>query len=88
MFIKNYPNPFNNSTEIVYSINEPGNVKIKIYNSIGENISDLVNEYKERGIYTVNFNTLIGGHGLSSGIYYYVLNTGSRVISGKMILLK
>jgi hypothetical protein len=88
MYIKNYPNPFNNTTEIVYSINEPGNVKINLFNSIGENVTEIVNEYKDKGVYAVNFNTSSVGHGLSSGIYFYVLNTASRIVSGKMILLK
>jgi hypothetical protein len=81
---QNYPNPFNPSTAIQYSIPESGNVKLKVFNSIGEEVATLVNNYKEAGSYKVTFNA----NGLSSGIYYYKLSSNGFNQVKKMILLK
>ncbi|MCW8812105.1 MAG: YCF48-related protein [Ignavibacteriaceae bacterium] len=81
---QNYPNPFNPTTTIQYSIPESGNVSLKIFNALGEEAADLVNEYQQPGIYRVNF--IVGN--LSSGIYYYRLNSGSYSSVRKMIILK
>jgi len=81
---QNYPNPFNPSTTIRYDILKDGNVTIKIYNTLGQIISNLVDEYKKAGSYEVNFN----GSRLSSGIYFYKLQAGSYSSVRKMILLK
>ncbi|MCW8811479.1 MAG: YCF48-related protein [Ignavibacteriaceae bacterium] len=81
---QNYPNPFNPSTTIQYSIPESGNVKLEVYNSLGEEVSVLVDEYKEAGNYKINFNA---GE-LSSGIYFYKLTTNNYSSIKKMILLK
>ena len=81
---QNYPNPFNPSTTIQYSIPESENVKLSIYNTIGEEVSKLVNGYKEAGTYKVNFNA----SKLSSGIYYYKIIAGNFSSVKKMILLK
>ncbi|MCW8961152.1 MAG: T9SS type A sorting domain-containing protein, partial [Ignavibacteriaceae bacterium] len=67
-----------------YSIPESGNVKLEVYNSLGEEVSVLVDEYKEAGNYKINFNA---GE-LSSGIYYYKLTTNNYSSIKKMILLK
>lgn len=88
MSISNYPNPFNNSTEIIYSVKNPGNIKIKIYNSVGQEVETLVNEFREPGTYKVNFNTASACTQLASGIYFYVLNSTNRAVSGKMVLMK
>jgi hypothetical protein len=81
---QNYPNPFNPSTTIEYSIPESGNVKLQVYNSLGEELVTLVNDYKEAGNYKINFNA----SDLSSGIYYYRLASNSFNEIKKMILLK
>jgi len=81
---QNYPNPFNPSTTIEYSIPESGFVKLEVYNSIGEELATLVNEYKEAGNYKINFDAT----DLSSGIYYYRLASNSFTDIKKMILLK
>jgi photosystem II stability/assembly factor-like uncharacterized protein len=81
---QNYPNPFNPSTTIEYSIPESGNVKLEVYNSLGEKVSVLVNEHKEARYHKINFNA---GE-LSSGIYYYrIIADGFSAIK-KMVLLK
>jgi len=81
---QNFPNPFNPTTTIGYGIKEKGNVRISILNSIGEEIASLVNEEKEPGYHTVEFNAA----NLPSGVYFYQLKTGSFIETKKMILLK
>ena len=80
----NYPNPFNPSTTIKYSIPEASFTSIKIYDVVGNEVSSLVNENKPAGLYEVEFNA----SNLSSGIYYYVIQVGSFRETKKMILLK
>ena len=63
---QNYPNPFNPTTIIQYSIPQSGNVKLTIYNSLGEEVETLVNSFEEAGTYNINFDAAQ----LSSGIYY------------------
>jgi len=81
---QNYPNPFNPNTTIAYSIANPGLVSVKIFNILGEEVEQLVNEYKNTGSYSVNFDA----SKLSSGIYFYSLSSGSFVQMKKMIVLK
>jgi hypothetical protein len=87
---QNYPNPFNPSTTIRYSVSVQSQVKIKIYNSIGESIAEVINLNQNAGSYQVNWDA----ENLSSGIYFYsieaVPNDGSEFFKSvkKMILLK
>ncbi|MCW8811146.1 MAG: T9SS type A sorting domain-containing protein [Ignavibacteriaceae bacterium] len=81
---QNYPNPFNPSTKIKYSVPENGNVKLSVYNLVGEEVSMLVNETVDAGFYEVTFNA----SNLPSGTYFYSLQTGNFVETKKMILLK
>jgi len=81
---QNYPNPFNPNTTIRYSIANSGLVTVKIFNVLGEEVLQLVSEYKNSGSYSVNFDA----SKLSSGIYFYTLNSGSFVSTKKMIVLK
>ena len=81
---QNYPNPFNPSTVISYSIVKAGNVTLKVYNMLGQEIVTLVNGYQAANSYEVNFNA----SGLSSGVYMYKLSTGSNEIIKKMVLTK
>lgn len=81
---QNFPNPFNPSTIIKYSIPEASKVSLTIFNLLGEAVSTLVNESKSAGNYTVEFNAA----DLSSGVYLYKLQAGSFVQTHKMILLK
>ncbi|MDZ7623558.1 MAG: T9SS type A sorting domain-containing protein [Ignavibacteriaceae bacterium] len=88
---QNYPNPFNPATTIGYGIKEKSNVKITILNSIGEEVALLLNEEKESGYHTVEFNAANlpdGKAGLPSGVYFYQLKAGDFVESKKMILMK
>jgi hypothetical protein len=81
---QNYPNPFNPSTKISYNIGEPGLVQLKVYNILGVEVADLVNEYKNAGEYSTDFNAL----NLSSGVYFYSLTVNNFVQTRKMILEK
>jgi hypothetical protein len=81
---QNYPNPFNPSTKINYSLPVTGLAKVSVYNSLGQLVKVLVNEIQTAGSYTVTFD----GGSLSSGIYYYRLETNGYVDTKKMILVK
>ncbi|MBN8568101.1 MAG: T9SS type A sorting domain-containing protein [Ignavibacteria bacterium] len=80
----NYPNPFNPETNIRYSIPKKDFVSIKIYNSIGKEVSSYVNKIQEAGVYEIKFNA----NNLTSGVYYYKLTTNEFSETQKMILLK
>lgn len=81
---QNYPNPFNPVTKIKYDIPLNGNVSIKIYDINGRLINTLINEYKTAGRYEIDFN----GKNLSSGLYYYKIESGNFSQVRKMILIK
>lgn len=81
---QNFPNPFNPETNIKYSINSNQFVSLKVYDVLGNEIADLINEEKSAGVYEVKFN----GSELSSGIYFYRLQTGGLTETKKMILMK
>ncbi len=81
---QNYPNPFNPTTTINYSIPEAGNVELKVYDILGNKVTDLVNQEMAPGNYTANFDA----SSLASGVYIYRLQTGSLMQTRKMILLK
>jgi len=83
---QNYPNPFNPSTEIGFSIPTQNVVKLKLYNSLGQEIATLINEEMSAGNYNYQFSA--GNYNLSSGIYYYQLSSGSFIQTNKMLLLK
>ena len=80
----NYPNPFNPSTIIKYSLKDGGRVSLKIFNSLGEEVRTLVNEIKAAGIYEIEFNAA----NLPSGVYIYQLITPGFTQARKMILAK
>jgi len=80
----NYPNPFNPTTQIKYSIKESGLVQIKVYDILGKEITTLVNERKDAGSYTIDFNA----NKLPSGVYIYQLTTPGFTQARKMILTK
>ena len=82
--MQNYPNPFNTGTIINYQISKTSRVMLKIYNSIGEKIGTLVDETKSPGSYIAEFN----GQNLSSGVYFYVLESGNYREVKKMVLIK
>ncbi|MGB9664994.1 MAG: M14 family zinc carboxypeptidase [Ignavibacteria bacterium] len=81
---QNYPNPFNSTTYISFSLPERMNVKLKIYDVLGNEIVTLLNSDLDEGKHTVKFD----GSDLSSGIYFYKLITDKFTDVKKMILMK
>lgn len=82
--LNNYPNPFNPTTTISYQIPERTIVSLKVFDVLGREIATLVNEIKEAGQYTEMFNA----EGLSSGVYFYQLQTDKFNSIKKMLVLK
>lgn len=84
MLEQNYPNPFNPTTNISYQLPVNGNVSIKIYDVIGNEVATLVNEFKEAGRHSVEFDA----SGFGSGVYFYSISSGNFISTKKMILIK
>lgn len=81
---QNYPNPFNPTTMINFSLPGDGFVTLEVYDILGREVAELVNEEKQAGIYSVYFN----GANLSSGIYFYSIKMGNYYRVKKMVLAK
>jgi len=81
---QNYPNPFNPGTTIRYSIPTKSNVRLRVYNSIGENIAELVDARQAAGNYEINWDA----GNFASGIYFYTLRAGIFTNTKKMMLIK
>ena len=81
---QNYPNPFNPTTNIRFTLPEAGNVKLAVYNLLGQKIADLVNQNMEAGFHNITFD----GSNLTSGIYIYRLEAGNNVMIRKMQLVR
>ncbi|MFA6981397.1 MAG: T9SS type A sorting domain-containing protein [Ignavibacteriaceae bacterium] len=85
---QNYPNPFNPTTMIKYDVVNSGNVSLKVYDVLGNEVATLVNEEKQPGSYEVEFQSAVGSPQLASGIYFYQLRAGEFVETKKMILIR
>ena len=81
---QNYPNPFNPVTTINYQLPKSGSVTLKIFDILGNEVMTLVNEQKEMGRYTVQFDA----SSLASGMYVYQLRVNDYTSTKKMMLLK
>lgn len=79
---QNYPNPFNPSTTIQYHVKVSDNVKLKVYNELGQQVETLVNEFKTPGTYSLKWDA----KGLASGTYYYRLEVGGETLPAKKAL--
>lgn len=84
LLYQNYPNPFNITTKIAYKIPEGGNVKLMIYDVLGNEVAELVNENKDEGNYTINFDA----SNIPSGVYIYTFRVNDFTASKKMTVLK
>jgi len=80
---QNYPNPFNPTTAISYQLSAVSQVKLKVYNMLGQRVRTLVNEKQEAGKHTVVFDAT----GLASGVYFYRLSTDNGYIQTKKMIL-
>lgn len=80
----NYPNPFNPTTTISYQFSQSGYATLRIYNSLGEEVAELLNGFEESGYYTVIFNA----NNLPSGIYYVTLQMNDFSQTKKLMLVK
>ena len=81
---QNYPNPFNPTTSIDFAITEAGYYSLKVYNSIGQEVAELMSDQLEAGNYSLGFDA----SKLSSGLYIYSIKGTNVSISKKMILMK
>ena len=83
---QNFPNPFNPTTNIKYSISKSSDVSVKVFDIDGKEVAELVNEFQVNGSYSVNFNA--AKYNLASGVYYAVLNASGNKETIKMLLTK
>lgn len=81
---QNFPNPFNPVTTISYQIPENGFASLKVYDILGKEVETLVDEMKDAGSYQVTFDATK----MSSGVYFYRLQSGNNVSNKKMIVMK
>ena len=81
---QNYPNPFNPSTTLEYYLPFASNVKLSVYNLLGQRVANLIDKYEKPGNYKIDFNAI----DLSSGIYFYKIEASNGVQIKKMILLR
>ncbi|OGU74222.1 MAG: hypothetical protein A2V93_07965 [Ignavibacteria bacterium RBG_16_34_14] len=87
--LQNFPNPFNPLTKIAYQIPEVSNVKIKVYDLLGREIKTLVDEYETIGKYSVYWDGKDNQNiDVSSGVYFYRLESSDKIITRKMMLLR
>ena len=91
----NYPNPFNPTTVIAYTINRtpdgstPKRTRLEVFNAIGQRVKTLVDKIQSPGSYSVEWDgTGIGGERVASGVYFYRLSRENAAVSRKMMLIK
>ena len=89
ILFSNYPNPFNPSTTISYTLQQPSILRIDIYNIKGQKVKSLINEYKPAGEHNVTWHgTDDSGNVVGSGVYFYRMEVEGYSITKKMVLLK
>lgn len=82
--LRNYPNPFNPTTNIEFSVMNSGNVKLTVYNMLGQEITQLVNQNMDVGVYEIKFHA----GNLATGVYFYRLQTADNTLTQKLLYLK
>jgi len=89
MRITNYPNPFNPTTTITYTVPKDGEVKLHIYNLKGQLVKTLVSESKKSGSYKITWNGEDqAGNKVSSGLYFTRFESNGKTLTNKMLILK
>ena len=81
---QNFPNPFNPSSTISYGLPHTSFVTLTVYNTLGQQVAQLVNEQQQAGYHDVVFR----GDGLASGVYFYRIQAGEFVSTKRLLLLK
>jgi len=82
--LDNYPNPFNPETVIRYQLHQPTHVELTVYNMIGQQITQLVNQTQNAGYHAIHFDA----RHLASGQYIYRIRTNNQITTGRMLLIK
>lgn len=82
--LQNYPNPFNPSTNITFKLPEQARIKLTVFDLLGRKVSSLADEIRSAGTHIINWNA---GE-LSSGVYFYKLEVGNKVLTRRMLLIK
>jgi hypothetical protein len=86
---QNAPNPFNGQTRISYQLAKPGNVSLKIYNTLGQLVNTLVEGHQQPGIYSASWNGKDNsGRTAANGVYIYRLESGDFKATKKMVVIK
>ncbi|MBI2417257.1 MAG: T9SS type A sorting domain-containing protein [Ignavibacteriales bacterium] len=85
--LQNYPNPFNPSSRIIYSLAQAGNVSLKVYDVLGNEVATLTDGWQQAGTHEVVFNSAQHKQ-LASGVYFYRLQAGVNSVVKKMLLMK
>lgn len=83
---QNYPNPFNARTYFNFTLKEKSNIILQVYDLTGRKIAEIMNENKETGAHRLEFNAV--EFGLSGGIYFYRLQSGETIKTGKMMVVR
>jgi hypothetical protein len=81
---QNYPNPFNPTTSIPFSLQVGGNVRITIYNTLGQKVAEVANQVFTPGNHVVSFNA----RELASGVYFYMMEAEGFIKARKLLLIK
>ena len=81
---QNFPNPFNPTTNISFTIPQSSDVKLEVFNALGQKVATLVNGTRNAGSHTITFDA----SRFASGVYLYRLTSGNNVQINKMLLLK
>ena len=81
---QNYPNPFNATTTLRYAVPASGQVRLTVYNIVGQKVATLVDAPQSAGYHTISWN----GTNLASGVYVYQLQANGQTLTHKMLLLK
>ncbi|MDZ7346892.1 MAG: T9SS type A sorting domain-containing protein, partial [candidate division KSB1 bacterium] len=86
---QNYPNTFNPSTTIEYTLTNPGNATLTVYNAVGEKIAVLANGFHQSGLHRATWRgTDDLGRPVNSGVYFYRLEAEGKALTQKMLLVR